>query len=83
MFNTQEWAVFDIESYKLKEMYAFQFPKDPKDHSDVMVTSYDHDEFYDFDIVMTNHNQIYLISKTERENFIYFNLKDYLPYKLR
>ena len=48
-----------------------------------MVTSYDHDVYYDIDIIMTNNNQIHIISKTNRENYIYFNLTEYLPYKLR
>ena len=64
-------------------MYSLSFPKDPNDHEDIMISSYDHDIDYDIDIIMTNHNQIYIVSKTERDNFIYLNLCDYLPYKLR
>lgn len=67
----------------LKELYSLNFPKNPKNHSDIIVTSHDHDIFYDLDIIMTNHNQVYFISKTDRTQFLFINIPDYLPYKQR
>jgi hypothetical protein len=48
-----------------------------------MIEQFEQDEVYNLDIILNNRNQVYFISREDRNNKICIKITDILPYKIK
>jgi hypothetical protein len=81
--NNQLWLVIDAENYKLLEYFQYQFPPNKIPHIQTRVEQFEIDELYNLDLILNNNNELFFISRDNRENINCIKIQEHLPQKLK